>query len=136
MQLRFPLLSVLLFSSAAFAYHLTYDPTYDNREGPMNGVACSNGENGLASRYPTFGDLPTFPYIGGVFPVSWNSPECGSCWRLEYEGRSIVITAIDTCGNGFNLALEAVDALTGGRGYYGSFDGIEAEQIPSHYCGM
>lgn len=32
----------------------------------MTVVACSDGPNGLADEYPTQGDLPTFPNIGGV----------------------------------------------------------------------
>ena len=129
------LLSTLLFSSAAFAYRATYDTTFDNPTGSMNGVACSNGENGLAAQYPTFSDLPSFPNIGGAFPVRWNSPSCGSCWLLEYEGRSVYITAIDTAGHGFNIALEALNTLTGGQGLEGSFE-VEATEVDRSYCGM
>ncbi|KAH9975957.1 hypothetical protein BGW80DRAFT_1295522, partial [Lactifluus volemus] len=55
----------------------TFDTTFDNRAGSMNNVACSNGVNGLASRFPTFGSLPSFPFIGGAFDVAFNSTNCG-----------------------------------------------------------
>jgi hypothetical protein len=47
----------------------TYDGTYDNKHGSLNSVACSNGDNGLVLRFPTFGNIPSFPYIGGAFDV-------------------------------------------------------------------
>jgi hypothetical protein len=69
----------------------TYDNTYDNPYGSLNGVACSNGENGLLTKgFTTFGSLPSFPYIGGAQAVTgWNSPQCGSCWALTYQGKTI-----------------------------------------------
>ncbi|EJC99995.1 cerato-platanin-like protein [Fomitiporia mediterranea MF3/22] len=116
--------STLLLAGSAFAVKATYDQTYDNASGSMNGVACSNGANGLASRFPTFGDLPTFPNVGGAHAVTgWNSTKCGSCWKLTYQGTSITLTAIDTAGVGFNIALEALDTLTDGHGQeWGSAD--------------
>lgn len=40
----------------------------------MSTVTCSDGPNGLMSKYPTQGALPGFPNIGGVPGVGWNSP--------------------------------------------------------------
>ena len=57
----------------------TYDTTFDNKAGSLHSVACSNGPNGLSSRFPTFGDISNFPFIGGAFDVAWNSPNCGGC---------------------------------------------------------
>jgi hypothetical protein len=78
----------------------TFDQAFDNPSGSVNNVACSNGQNGLASKYPTFGDFPNFPYIGGAFDIVWNSTNCGSCWRITNvaNGVTIYITAIDTAG--------------------------------------
>ena len=94
----------------------TYDPTFDNSTGSMDGVACSNGANGLETTFPTFGDVPSFPFIGGAYDIVWNSPNCGSCWNITNPetGLSIRMTAIDTSGVGFNLALEAFANLTNG----------------------
>lgn len=53
----------------------------------MNNVAYSNGANSLVPQFPTFGDIPMFPFIGGMFNIVWYSPNCGSCWKcLIAEG--------------------------------------------------
>jgi Cerato-platanin len=113
----------------------TFDTTFDNRNGSMNGVACSNGEFGLAAKFPKFGDLPSFPFIGGAYNIVWNSPNCGECWEITNPetGASVIITAIDTAGAGFNLSNEACRALTGG-----STDPITviAHLVPRSFCGM
>ncbi len=59
----------------------TYDTTY-NKSGSMNNV------NGLAARFLTFGDVPSFPFIGGALDVVWNSPNCGLCWKLTNRRRA------------------------------------------------
>src|SRR6266404_1981717 len=114
----------------------TFDNTFDNKDGSLNGVACSNGENGLASRFPTFGDLPSFPFIGGAFDVVWNSPNCGSCWAVTNpaNGVTINITAIDTAGAGFNIAKEAFDKLAGAQSFLGAID-VKAKKISPSVCG-
>jgi hypothetical protein len=68
------------------------------------------------SKYKTQGGLPNFPNIGGAAAISgWGSPNCGSCWKLDYEGISIKVLAIDHAGDGFNVGQRALDALTNGR---------------------
>jgi len=115
----------------------TYDATFGNRAGSLNNVACSNGPNGLASRFPTFGDIPNFPFIGGAFDVVWNSPNCGGCWNITNPttGVSIQITAIDTAGGGFNIAQEAFEELNGGQIDQGVVDVIANKVAPS-VCGL
>jgi Cerato-platanin len=83
----------------------------------MNNVACSNGVNGLASRFPTFGSVPSFPFIGGAFDVVFNSTNCGGCWSLTNPttGTTINLATIDTAGPGFNIAKEAFEELTNGQ---------------------
>ena len=114
----------------------TYDATYDNPSGSLNGVACSNGANGLVTNYATFGDLPTFPYIGGAPGVAWNSPNCGGCWKLTSKntGYWIIYTAIDS-SSGFNLAKDAFEPLNGGKIGQGTMEVI-AEQVPRTWCGL
>jgi hypothetical protein len=113
----------------------TYDTTFDNPSGSMNGVACSNGVNGLASKFPTFGDLPSFSNIGGAYDITFNSPNCGACWSLTYNvtGNTINITAIDTAGAGFNIAKGAFERLTNGDTSKGAID-VTAEKISSSVC--
>ena len=115
----------------------TYDTTFDNKAGSLNNVACSNGPNGLAARFPTFGDIPNFPFIGGAFDVVWNSPNCGGCWNITNPttGVSIQITAVDTAGAGFNIAQEAFEKLNGGQIGQGVVD-VVANKVASSVCGL
>ncbi len=95
----------------------TYDQTFDNPGGSVMGVACSDGLNGLAKTYPTFGNLPHFPYIGGAYDIVWNSTNCGSCWRITNTANNAIVfvTAIDTAGHGFNIATKAFKKLNDGQ---------------------
>lgn len=114
----------------------TYDVTYDNPSGSLNNVACSNGANGLVTNYPTFSSLPTFPFIGGAPGVTWNSPDCGECWKLTSTttGIWIIYTAIDD-SYGFNVAQDAFETLNGGQIGQGTLEVI-AEVVPRAYCGL
>ena len=115
----------------------TFDATYDNKNGSLNSVACSNGANGLVARFPTFGDVPTFPFIGGAFDVVWNSPNCGGCWSLTNPATSVSInfTAVDAAGVGFNIAQEAFVRLNGGEIGQGVIDVVASKVSPS-VCGL
>ena len=56
MQLTINALALLAAASAALAgpnptsVKVTFDQTYDNPNGNLNGVACSTGENGLVTK--------------------------------------------------------------------------------------
>ena len=129
-------LSTLLLAGSAFAVRASYDPTYDNPNGSMWGVACSNGKNGLVEEFPTFGDVPSFPFIGGAPGVTWNSTQCGSCWRLFFEGRIIYLTAVDYAGSGFNIARAALDYLTDGHAVEWGSAEVTAQEIGRDRCGL
>ncbi|TGO22152.1 hypothetical protein BPAE_0180g00180 [Botrytis paeoniae] len=119
MQFRnIPTLLPLLLTST-LAIQVTYDPGYDNAARSLSVVSCSNGPNGLETRFPQYkvqGDLPTFARIGGASTIAgWNSPNCGTCYTLTYQGVSINILAIDAAATGFNIAESAMNTLTNGR---------------------
>jgi hypothetical protein len=136
MKFTSTIISLAALFSVASAEIVRYNTIYDNPTTSMNIVACSNGDNGLVTRFPTFGDLPTFPSAGGVFAVSgWNSPECGSCWRLRYKGNSIYVTAIDMISDGFDISLEAMNLLTNNQAQ--ALDSIDAHarQVHRNFCG-
>ncbi|OAA58169.1 heat-stable 19 kDa antigen precursor [Cordyceps fumosorosea ARSEF 2679] len=83
------------------------------------------------------GQVPRFPYIGGAEAVSgWNSPACGTCWRLDYQGRSITVLAVDRAVTGFNIAKAALDGLTGGRAVEVGRVNAEATQVDPKICGL
>ncbi|KAF8262680.1 Cerato-platanin [Lactarius quietus] len=137
-------ISLAALFSVTSAYIVRYNTIYDDPSTSLNDVACSNGDNGLESKGPgsgfqTFGDLPTFPGIGGVFAVKgWNSPECGSCWRLKYSGtgKHIHVTAIDTISDGFDISLKAMNILTNGKAVQLDSIDVAAHQVPESFCGM
>ena len=118
-------------------YKVTWDATYDNPNGNTDSVACSNGPNGLAPKYPHFKSFPDFPYLGGAFDVKWGSPNCGKCWKLTDKNthRTIYFTAIDAAGNGFNIGKKAFIALNGGTVGAGTLE-AEAISVPHHFCGF
>ena len=142
MQLTINALALLAATSAALAgpnpmsVKVTFDQTYDNPSYSLSNVACSNGDNGLNPPYAQFGDLPGFPYIGGSsFVEAWNSPNCGSCWKLTYKGTSIYVTLVDSYYQGFNIAKQAMDVLTDNNSDDGPVQ-IVATQAPKAYCGF
>lgn len=63
-----------------------------------------------------FGDIPSFPFIGGAFDIVPPSPNCGSCWNITNPatGMSIQMTAINLAPIGFTLAGRAYMVLTNG----------------------
>src|SRR5690606_29907854 len=96
---------------------ISWDPVYSNAGQSLATVACSDGSNGLLTKgFSTFGSLPQYPHIGGSPTIPcWNSANCGKCYRLHYGGKSIKVRAIDTAPNGWNVAKDTLNALTGGR---------------------
>ncbi|KAL0070427.1 hypothetical protein AAF712_002258 [Marasmius tenuissimus] len=133
--------AILTLVPAIGAVQLQYDPAYDNAGQSMNTVACSDGQNGLASRFPNFGSVPGFPHIGAVDVVEgWNSLNCGACFRVTYTNqgttRSINVVAIDHAGTGFNVAQRAMDELTGGQAVaLGRID-VQSQRLAPSECGL
>ncbi|SPN97371.1 related to Protein SnodProt1 [Cephalotrichum gorgonifer] len=123
------------FVATAAAVSVSYDRGYDDASRSMSTVTCSDGPNGLASRFPTQGKLPVFPYIGGAPGVTWNSPLCGSCWKVTYQGHSIHMLAIDSA-NGFNMAFAAMNDLTKGNAEFLGTVQAEATQVDKSICGL
>ena len=139
-------LAFVLYPSASTATSTTtvsYDATYDNFQESLNNVACSNGANGLVTKgFTTFGSLPDFPFIGGAPAVAaWNSTNCGTCWELTYTSPSgsistIDVLAIDTSGNGFNIAEDAMNVLTDGQAVQLGRITVTFEQVDASVCGL
>jgi hypothetical protein len=118
---------------------VTYDQGYDDASRSLTVVSCSNGENGLITKYgwSTQGQIPRFPYIGGVAGITWNSPTCGTCWQLSYKGRSIYVLGIDAAYNGgFNIGLTAMNDLTNGAAVDVGTVSADSVQVPVSNCGL
>ncbi|KAH8987209.1 Cerato-platanin [Lactarius akahatsu] len=140
MKLTSTIISLAALFSVASADNVRYNTFYDNPQMSLNNVACSNGPNGLITKgFTTFGSLPTFPDIGGVYAVKgWNSPLCGSCWKLTYKGTGnwIHVIAIDTISDGFDLSLRAMDFLTNGKARELDLINAQATQVDKSFCGL
>ena|SRR3569833_14277 len=53
---------------------VSYDQGYDDASRSMSVVSCSDGPKGLMQKFPTQGDLPGFPYVGGAQAIAgWGS---------------------------------------------------------------
>ncbi|KAG5337168.1 hypothetical protein C0989_010437, partial [Termitomyces sp. Mn162] len=131
------ILSLVLLPILSLADPVTFDRTYDNKSGSMLTVACSNGLHGLANCFPTFGSVPSFPNIGGAAAVaSFDSPNCGTCWNLTFQSITISVLAIDHAGEGFNIALEAMNTLTNGQAEFLGRVNATSAQVDKSFCGM
>ncbi|KAF9036809.1 Cerato-platanin [Panaeolus papilionaceus] len=132
-----------LVPALAQAITVSYDTAYDKSSTSLSSVACSDGENGLLSRFPTFGALPKFPNIGGVPAVaSWNSPACGTCWALTYTNskgvkKTVNILAVDhSDAPDYNISLAAMNELTGGNAAQLGRVTVTAAQVAPSNCGL
>ncbi|KAF8968305.1 Cerato-platanin-domain-containing protein [Flammula alnicola] len=143
MKLTSIFVPLALIPSFISALTVSYDPAYDNAGQSLATVACSDGANGLLTRgFTTFGSLPNFAHIGGAPAVTgWNSPACGTCWQLTYKNAqgvstSLNITAIDVATPNYNIALSAMNTLTGGQAVALGRVTITAVQVPTTGCGF
>ncbi|KAK4551865.1 hypothetical protein LTR86_010861 [Recurvomyces mirabilis] len=124
----FSILAVILSTTAATT--VSYDTGYDDASRSMNMVACSDGTNGLETKrgWMTQGAVAGFPYIGGSNDISaWNSPSCGQCYAITYNGKTIHMLAIDHDDEGINMSEAAMNDLTGGQAVHSGR--VDAEVI-------
>ncbi|KAI8999131.1 immunomodulatory protein [Trametes punicea] len=139
MQIKTLALAALaLLAPSALGVTVSYDPAYDKASSSLRTVACSDGTHGLLTQgFTTLGALPHFPNIGGAAAVAgWNSAQCGTCWALEYKGRTLTVLAVDHAQSGFNIALEAMNALTGGKAEQLGRIEATATQVDKSKCGL
>lgn len=87
--------------------------------------------------FTSFGSLPTFPYIGAFDAIfGWNSPACGSCWKLTYQGRTITVLGVDGAYNGIVISEEAMNMLTAGQAVQLGVVQASYVQVASSTCGL
>ncbi|KAI1343389.1 SnodProt1 [Xylariaceae sp. FL0016] len=137
--MQFNPLTLLTLAVSASAASVAYDTGYDDASRSMTAVSCSDGANGLTTRYgwATQGAIPKFPYIGAAEAVAgWNSPNCGTCWQLAYGGKTITVLAIDHAASGFNVALDAMNDLTNGQAVALGRVDATATQVDVSACGL
>lgn len=131
-------LSAILFAVPSIADSVSFDTVYDNKAQSLATVACSDGSNGLLTKgFKTFGDLPSFPNIGGAAAVTgFNSAGCGTCWALTFNGTTVNVLAIDVASPGFNIAEAAMNTLTKGQAVFLGRVNATAKQVAASVCGL
>jgi hypothetical protein len=85
MKLSTLLASLLSLATTALSTTISYDTGYDQADRSMTVVSCSDGANGLITRYgyQMQGQIPNFAFIGGSSDIAgWNSPSCGQCYSV------------------------------------------------------
>lgn len=112
--MQFAALVPIVLAAVTRAITITWDSTYDSASLSLFDTACSDGSNGLVRADRTMlGDFPSFPYIGGANTIAgWNSPLCGACYQIAYNGSSIYVAAVDSAEDGFNVSYYALNHLT------------------------
>ncbi|OTB04649.1 hypothetical protein M426DRAFT_58085 [Hypoxylon sp. CI-4A] len=129
---------LISFVAAASAASVSYDTGYDDGSRSLTAVSCSDGQNGLITRYgwQTQGQIPS-TYIGAADTIAgWNSPSCGTCYELSYNGKTINVLAIDHAATGFNIALDAMNALTNGQAVALGRVDATSRQVAASACGI
>ncbi|KAB2107475.1 hypothetical protein AG0111_0g4165 [Alternaria gaisen] len=131
--------AILGFVSLASAITVSYDTGYDDGSRSLTALACSDGANGLITKYnwQTQANVAGFPRIGGYMGVAgWNSPQCGTCYGVTYNGKTVYVLAVDHAAQGFNLAKAAMDELTNGQA--AALGRIDAQyaQVATSNCGL
>ncbi|KAL1872687.1 hypothetical protein Daus18300_004233 [Diaporthe australafricana] len=127
------ILSIFTLATAATAVTVSYDTGYDDAARSLTAVSCSDGANGLITRYgyQTQGAIPNFPHVGGAAAIAgWNSAS------LSYGGRTINVLAIDHAAAGFNLAQAAMNELTNGQAAALGRVEATAVQVAASDCGL
>lgn len=91
---------------------------------PTGTLACSDGANGLQAK-GHYDLAALYPYVMATSFITWNSPQCGSCWRVTnaVTGKTVYLTAIDGCGGPpsgfsahFDISPDAFNELDAGSG--------------------
>ncbi|KAK7038777.1 hypothetical protein VNI00_010663 [Paramarasmius palmivorus] len=116
-------------------YQLRYDSTYGNPSQSLSVVSCSNGDNGMITKgYNTVGDVPT--YVGAAQGVSWDSPNCGTCWQISYGDKSINMVAVDYAASGFRVSPAAMDYLTNNQAFNLGVVDVQVKQVDKSVCNV
>ena len=144
-------------ASLTSAISVSYDTGYDDASRSLASLSCSDVANGLITKHGwnTQGNVPSFPRIGGYSGIAgWNSPQvcsnddisvdyntneppqCGTCYGVTYNGKTVYVLAVDHTANGFNLAKGAMDELTNGQA--AALGRIDAQyaQVGTNMCGF
>lgn len=89
--------AILGFASLASAITVSYDTGYDDGSRALTSLACSDGSNGLITKYnwQTQANVAGFPKIGGYMGVAgWNSPQVRTLTTFPHLHCLIIHTSV------------------------------------------
>jgi hypothetical protein len=120
--------------------YVTYHPyTVDTS---TNAIACSNGLNGLQTKYGLQDISTIFPMVTAFSDAPWNSPNCGDCYRLfsRYDDTTVDVTVIDfvplinRTGSHFDLSKYAFEMLLGDKGIHDGSATVDWVKVGQGIC--
>ncbi|KAI6754016.1 hypothetical protein HG530_013192 [Fusarium avenaceum] len=115
---RFAGIACLLSSTSAnIVTTITYNGIFEDDKTSVKEFACWNGKEGSLiedQRWESLEDL-AFPLAGYEGVDGPDSPLCGTCWIVEYEGRNRPMIIIDSAKSGLTTGFKTMDSLTGGK---------------------
>jgi hypothetical protein len=119
--------------------YVTYHNYFSGQ--PLTQVSCSDGSEGLITRWGYSTIDPMSPYVAAVSNVVWNSPNCGKCYKVTANnGKVIYVTAIDHCepvGSAalhFDMHPTAFNELFGNQGYLDGHGFAAVTEVASSNC--
>lgn len=122
--------------------YATYQPYTASQ--PLKQVACSDGANGLITRWGYQDLSPMFPYVAAISGIAWTSAKCGACYELTdvRSKKSVYLTVVDAnptpppAGSSlhFNIAHEAFDTLFGDAGEHDGHGMATFVETDFHKC--
>jgi len=124
--------------SAAFCTYHNY-----NAGDSLTTVACSDGKNGVMTKFGYNNLSPMFPYVTAFSGATWNSPNCGRCVQVtnRAKGNSVFLTVIDQCGPPpggfdahFDIAPPAFRELFGDAGVNAGVQHGDWAFVGTHMC--
>jgi len=134
--LSIALIAIPLADSAAYCTYHNY-----NSGDSLTTVACSDGINGIMTKFGYSNLSPMYPYVTAFSGATWNSPNCGRCVRLTSGGRTVHLTVIDQCGPApggydahFDIAPPAFRELFGDAGVNAGVQPADWQFVDSSNC--
>jgi hypothetical protein len=136
------LASTMMHTVCANLGYATYHNYYKGQS--LTTVACSDGENGLMTRFGYTTIDPMSPYVAATSNVVWNSDKCGVCYAVKSDyngGTTVYVTAIDGSGGSpdpaalhFDLHPVAFEELLGKDGVAAGSSYVTYEEVDYHKC--
>jgi len=134
----FALYAIPQVSGVAYCTYHNY-----NAGDSLTTVACSDGVNGVMTKFG-YSDLgPMYPYVTAFSGATWNSPNCGRCIQVtnRAKGNSVYLTVIDQCGPPpathdahFDIAPPAFRELFGDAGVNAGVQNADWAFVASNLC--